>query len=236
MNSFKVKTMKCYTLKYFDESFISDNYYNYCNNIKKDIQTKSIASSFSRKNDENFVNGDFLQSLWFPTKEIYDCFISHSKKDEKLAKHIAAEIEKKSNYKCFIDSLVWNRYEELESALKSEFPNNDEISIKTDVYMLLTEALFRIIASSKYFMFLETNNSIIKEMNKKTYSPWLFFELSVAKQLKDLSIKQEKKAILTESKKYLNMGFKAFIDEFEVIRPNDLRKNINNYLLLQRIE
>ena len=220
--------MKCYRLKYFDESFFSKNYFNYSNNIKKDIPKKLISLSFSKIKSENFVDGDIIQNLWFPTSDQYDCFISHSKKDEKIAKHVAAEIEAKTNYKCFIDSQVWNRYEELEEALKNEFPNSDEISIKTNVYMLLTEALFRVIVTSKCFLFLETNNSIIKESGKMTYSPWLFFELSVAKQLKDLSNKHMKKTALTESKNYLKMGLKAFIDEFEIITPN----NISNLYIL----
>ena len=216
--------MKCYRLKYFDESFISKNYFNYCNNLKKDIPSKLISLSFSKIKGEDFVDGDILQNLWFPTSAQYDCFISHSKKDEGIAKHVAAEIEAKTNCKCFIDSQVWNRYEELENALKKEFPNSDEISIQTDVYMLLTEAPFRVIVGSKCFLFLETNNSIIKESGKMTYSSWLFFELSVAKQLKDLSNKHEKNAALLESKNYLKMGFKAFIDEFEIITPDVLRK------------
>ena len=220
--------MKCYRLKYFDDSFCSDNYYKFCSNLKNDVSLSRVTYAFSKSNGEIVIDADKLQRLWFPTNEPFDCFISHSKKDEEIAKQIAAEIEKQSNCKCFIDSQVWNRYDKLEKALKDRFPSYDIDGIKTNVYMLLTEALFRVIANSKYFLFLETNNSIVKVYDEITYSPWLFFEMSVAKQIKDLSYVVEiekrrgKRAALMESKNLLKMGFKSFVDEFEIITPNTI--------------
>ena len=213
--------MKCFKLRGF-EGFKSD----YVNFYKKPFfNYKMIDRTIYRnpKDGELHVDGERLQKLCFPIKENYDIFFSHSHSDVELAKNIAIELEKNYEVKCFIDSEVWQFYEDVEEELAKVFPENDLDGIKIDIYMLLTEALFRVIINTEHFFFLETDNSIDYLNNRVTYSPWLFLELSLAKQFHKKTI--EKVALLEDKNKnrdFLKIDFRTVIDNFPIIEKEDL--------------
>ena len=173
--------MECFKLIGFDENFKSTNFDNYIKQTAKN--PLSIKEAVKKSNDELYVDGDVLQKIWFPVDKNYGAFISHSHENINIALHIVAEIEKRFECNCFIDSQVWNHYKFMENELHFMFPTKNEEGIRVSTYMLLTEALFRVISISQCFLFLETNNSIDYKNNRVTYSPWLFYELSIAKQL-----------------------------------------------------
>lgn len=133
-----------------------------------------------------------LQNDWFPSINSR-IFISHSHNDEKLAIEFANYIEEKIGETSFIDSCVWNNVKDLLKELDNEYCLNenketydyDKRNITTShSYMILNAALEKQIDKCDCIIFLNTENSILKESNANlqvTNSPWIYSELTFTK-------------------------------------------------------
>lgn len=141
--------------------------------------------------NKDLIDGDTLQNMWFPNEfSAYDnfIFVSHSHNDKNTAIKLAGYLKAKFNICSFIDSCVWGHIDELNKILndcsKTSLGNCygcncDDFSYNLSyVHMMLTSALMTMIDKCECMFFLNTPSSI--NINKKTESPWLYYELNVA--------------------------------------------------------
>ena len=145
------------------------------------------------KNDK--IDGDTLQKEWFPT-EIFNrkdfIFISHSHKDEALAIKLAGYLSKEFGICSFIDSCVWGYMNELNALLNNcdktkryscHHCDCKEFSYNLSyVHMMLASALMEMIDKCECMFFLNTPSSI--NINEKTESPWIYYELNIANTIR----------------------------------------------------
>lgn len=156
---------------------------------------KKVHSNFDEIIDEisekKIINGDLLQNRWFPTELFKDdnfVFISHSHKDEELAISLAGYLDKELHIKSFIDSCVWGYMDKLNKKLNNcslsyynhcTHCNCDDFSHNISyVHMMLASALMTMIDKCECMFFLNTPSSI--NLNNKTESAWIYYELNIA--------------------------------------------------------
>ncbi|MBI0016392.1 MULTISPECIES: toll/interleukin-1 receptor domain-containing protein [unclassified Commensalibacter] len=171
---------------YSNESFINLNDYSdkrkkineYLGDFVKDIN-----------NNKATISGDDIIEKFFPENK-YDIFLSYAHSDNNKVINLANFLEKEYEYKVFVDSILWgNIYELLKEIDKICCLNSvgnydyDKRNFTTsNLFLILSAALHRMIEKSDYFFFLETKQSINE--NKKLISPWIYSELSFATQVK----------------------------------------------------
>lgn len=157
-------------------------------------------------------NGDFdgsaLSALWFPVEK-YDVFISHSHQDLRKVYKLALNLIK-AGKTVFVDSFLWGYNEELIEKIKNKSNNlteDYEYNIEKSINLLLVNALSNAINNSKNFLFINTENSLIKNKqgfrdkikqdsgrelwkssNEKTYSPWIMHELTLSRIIHDCQL------------------------------------------------
>lgn len=182
-SKFKLKEIKYSDIK--DYEGIGQEYYE---NIKKDIQN-SLKEFIGL---DGIIDGTKLQENWFPTKQKFDVFLSHSHNDEKLAICLAGFLKEKLDLDTFIDSCLWGYSNELLKGLDKKYcMYSDGASYDYDkrnyssshVHMMLSIALSRMIDNCETVFFLNSENSIClsEEIDKeRTSSPWIYNELSMA--------------------------------------------------------
>lgn len=161
---------------------------------------KTIGESIYRKTKRKFsinnfldedgiLDGSKIQSNCFPTVEA-DIFISHSHKDLDLVKSLAGYLYKTKGLISFIDSCVWDFVDELLQKIDENYSlkNNGYYSYElrnhttSHVHMMLITALMKMIDETECLFFLNTPSSIsIEETMEKTYSPWIYAELTISK-------------------------------------------------------
>ena len=177
-----------------------EKYYKRGKIQQKIIEKKSEEVFFNKfKSPRGTLNGQLMTSDCFPITHA-DIFISHSHQDEKLAISLAGKLKKELGITCFIDSTVWKHVYELLRLIDDEFCRKSQSGIydytkrnysTAHVHMMLSVALSRMIDTCEAFLFLNTSNSLIPEYlseaiegvldNKpKTFSPWIYYELSVS--------------------------------------------------------
>lgn len=165
-------------------------YYEYGLQLYTDLKKYSL-DNLKQILSEDSINGDTLQNMWFPHEfSGYDnfIFISHSHNDKDIAIKLAGYLKAKFNICSFIDSCVWGHIDELNKALNDCSQTgsgychgcdcNDFSYNLSYVHMMLTSALMTMIDKCECMFFLNTPCSI--NINKKTESPWLYYELNVA--------------------------------------------------------
>ena len=141
--------------------------------------------------DKNgIIDGNKLQNDWF--KEIdFDIFISHSHKDETLAKKLSLWLYDNFHLTAFIDSNVWGYSDDLLKEIDNKYcrsKNENNIysyekrnKSTSHIHMMLSVAIAQMINKSKCLFFLNTPNSISNEsVIDGTFSPWIYYELSIA--------------------------------------------------------
>lgn len=182
-SKFKLKEIKYSDIK--DYEGIGQEYYE---NKKKDIQN-SLKEFIGL---DGIIDGTKLQENWFPTKQKFDVFLSHSHNDEKLAICLAGFLKEKLDLDTFIDSCLWGYSNELLKGLDKKYcMYSDGVSYNYDkrnyssshVHMMLSIALSRMIDNCETVFFLNSENSIClsEEIDKeRTSSPWIYNELSMA--------------------------------------------------------
>lgn len=148
---------------------------------------------------EGIVKGDALKDDYFPIFQKggkpYDIFISHSHNNESEAILLAAWVEKRfPGMKCFVDSYAWGSADQLLKEIddkyclrhhKKTYDYKKRNFTTSHVHAILSMSLLDIIDSSKYCIFIESRESISLSngLTKKTFSPWLYEEISFMKLL-----------------------------------------------------
>ena len=151
---------------------------------------RNISSNIEDMIFNDKIDGDSLQNLWFPTdlfKNDKYIFISHSHQDKELAINLAGYLHAKLGVKSFIDSCVWGNIVDLNRQLNDCTLGNEDYCKRCDcqqfsqnlayVHMMLSSALMTAINKCSYVFFLNTPSSI--NINKKTESPWIYYELNI---------------------------------------------------------
>ncbi|HBH7051846.1 TPA: hypothetical protein KV183_001264 [Morganella morganii] len=154
-------------------------------------------------------NGDFdgssLSDLWFPVDN-YDIFISHSHRDLGKAYSLALDFINHGKT-VFIDSFLWGYNEELIRKIKEKVGNTSNeaaYNIEKNINLLLANALSNAVYKSENFLFINTENSLITNIeesrakikndtiksleidtDRKTYSPWIMHELTLSRIIHD---------------------------------------------------
>jgi hypothetical protein len=121
-------------------------------------------------------------------------FISHSHKDESLAKGLANYLAS-LGVKSFIDSCVWGYSDELLRQIDnvhclhssgSGYSYEKRNGSTSHVHMMLATALTKMLDKCECVIFLNTPNSITageSASDERTYSPWIYYELSMLEVL-----------------------------------------------------
>ncbi|MDR9529242.1 hypothetical protein RJC67_09385 [Acinetobacter baumannii] len=121
-----------------------------------------------------------------------DIFLSHSHADEDDVIRLAILIEQELNLRVFIDSCIWGDAFKLLRVIDEEYClNGNNFNYRkrnyttSNIFMILSSALNRVIYNCEAFIFLGTDNSIpineVFENKKYLSSPWIYTELQFAK-------------------------------------------------------
>lgn len=187
-----------FNLSLYDKSyFINDIYYDKGLEIYKHVK-KCALNNFEEIISDDIIDGDKLQNMWFPDEIFYDktfVFISHSHNDEETAIKLAGYLYEKFKILSFIDSCVWrhmdNLNKQLNSCTKDKYSNCygcecNEFSYNiSHVHMMLASALMKMIDKCECLFFVNTSSSI--NLNDKTESPWIYYELNIASIIQKIS-------------------------------------------------
>ena len=164
----------------------------YYREIKTDIQS-SLKEFIGT---DGMIDGTKLQDNWFPIKQNFSVFLSHSHIDEQLAISIAGFLKKELNLNTFIDSCLWGYSNDLLREIDEKYCRQsngryfdyDKRNYSTShVHMMLSIALSRMIDECEAVFFLNSENSISigEEISQeRTASPWIYYELSLADMIK----------------------------------------------------
>ena len=161
---------------------------------RKNAQTTIYHQLEKWKKAANLLDGDAMQSEWFPNIDA-KIFISHSHKDEELALCLKVIIESFGKVPVFLDSVVWGYCNDLLKMIDDKFckDSNNTYSYKmrnnttAAVHMMLSNALTQMMDKCECILFLNTKNSNMKDCYGKmveTASPWIYHELSTMKVLR----------------------------------------------------
>lgn len=213
---------------------LSCNEKNSLSNFKgENSQKNSVMCELKKYTGKDVViDGSKVSDNWFPEIDS-DVFISHSHENEKLALGLKCEIEKNTPHKCFVDSSVWGNSANLLKEIDEEYCcsgtntyNYNERNYSTShVHMMLSVALQKMIFKSNFVIFLDTPESIsVKEtVASKTFSPWIYSEISTVIQLYNFQSKLKSemlKSSLSEEKQFskLQMSYSFDLSNFENIK------------------
>lgn len=118
------------------------------------IQTDIQSSLKEFIGIDGVIDGTKLQESWFPTRQKFSVFLSHSHADEKLAVSIAGFLKKELNLNTFIDSCLWGYSNDLLREIDEKYCRHsngtsfdyDKRNYSTShVHMMLSIALSRMI-------------------------------------------------------------------------------------------
>lgn len=180
-----------------NDDFLNNQYYGKGLEIYNKSET-NVFDNLTHILKKDVIDGDTLQNMWFPT-EIFQnnnfVFISHSHNDKELAISLSGYLYVKFNILSFIDSCVWGYMDELNKILNNcseiEFGYCHNCQCNTFsynlsyVHMMLASALMAMIDKSECVFFLNTPSSI--NLNYKTESPWIYYELNIANTIQKIS-------------------------------------------------
>ena len=133
-----------------------------------------------------------MEQEWFGSVQA-DIFLSHSHRDETLIEAFAGWLHEKCGVFAFVDSSLWGYADDLLLEIDNDYCKNDgkntysyELrNISTSyVHMILNTALAKMIYQTECLIFVNTENSTIKENitdESKTLSPWIYSELALSK-------------------------------------------------------
>lgn len=185
----KVKLIDCRDLERLQLEPIINN-----NSIKFEKKhTDLLAKLESALLFTDIIDGRLLAEKCFPNEK-FDIFLSHSHKDKQAALGFALQVEKRLGLRVFIDSQFWDYADHLIKLINKKFAYingeyDTEMCIEnaSNVYLLLNTALQKMIDQAECFLFLESENSTIKDvtsLKNATYSPWIMSELEFSRNVR----------------------------------------------------
>lgn len=182
-SKFKLSDINYYDFSEYES--IGQEYYNQMKiNIQKPLK-EFIAV-------DGVIDGTKLQQDWFPIKQNFNVFLSHSHSDEKLAISLAGFLKNELKLNTFIDSCLWSYSNDLLRKIDKQYCRHSNGTSfdygkrnysSSHVHMMLSIALSRMIDNCESVFFLNSENSISLDEeinNKRTSSPWIYNELSLA--------------------------------------------------------
>ena len=184
--------------------------------------------------DDDTVNAVMLQDQWFPQLSA-DIFISHSHKDESLAKAFAIWLDDNFRLNAFIDSTAWNYYEYLIERLSEQLkvPN-----AAIHAHLMLNQALLRMIDHCECLFFLNTPNSINLKtaFSSSTYSPWSYSEIGISKIIeKKRPQRYSKQVCFSKIIDEAKMGYELDLSHLTELSADDLNEWSNSFKKKQKI-
>lgn len=213
------------------------NYPDISNSIlfeSKEIIKQNLISFI--KNDGK-IDGTKMQNDWFPEINA-DVFISHSHKDELLAKKFASYLKDKFNLTSFIDSCVWGYANDLLKEIDNKYCimengtlyDYDKRNYSTShVHMMLSTALAMMLDKTECVFLLNTGNSIkTSSLIQSTESPWLYSEITYSKLLRRREPVRDKSEIYKSLKSVRNFSenaqfeYEVDLSHLSVISENDI--------------
>lgn len=178
-----------------------------------------------------------MEEEWFGSVQA-DIFLSHSHRDETLIEAFAGWLHEKCGVFAFVDSSLWGYADDLLREIDNDYCQNDDKqtysyklrNISTSyVHMILNTALAKMIHQTECLIFVNTENSTIKENitdESKTLSPWIYSELALSKIIEpqEYNISNLKHSfILNESEeRQIPIALPAEIEHLEVLTTNHL--------------
>jgi hypothetical protein len=207
--------------------------------LKSFLETENVKDTLKKfMLRDGSLDAEEMREEWFP---VFQCqvFISHSHKDKETAELLAKWLYEKFGIKSFIDSLAWDFCDDLLLEIDKKYCRRDPLSNRyvykrrnistAHVHMLLTTALAMMIDKSECLIFLNTPNSVEPkksiEDESKTYSPWIYGELSISKLLRrrpldDHRPEERKVVIATEGFEGIPLKYPATLDHLIPIDPD----------------
>lgn len=141
---------------------------------------KTRLDTISEDGEE--LDGTRIRNSWFPQIEA-DVFISHSHADRELATGFAGWLKRTFHLRPFVDSCVWRCADDLISVLRKTDIDRDGAIAHANV--MLATALSTMLDSTECLFFLNTPNSLVDDTARaRTVSPWIFYELSLLRFLR----------------------------------------------------
>lgn len=176
-----------------------------------------FSSYYSRRtNGEKILDGNKIIEEWFPYRNDFHIFLSHSHKDEKLALAIAGKLRKRHHLNVFVDSVIWNNYQDLLKHIDNDFcwnsnTGNYDYNMRnlstSHVHLMLMNSLNVMIDRCEVLIFLNTPNSISLKDSiyrpDRTLSPWIFSEIQTSKIIRK-RVPKRKSIPLRESTEYFS--------------------------------
>lgn len=218
-----------------------ENFSDELNSNKQNIQSNLLKYAY----DGGKLDAEMIQKDWFPEINA-DVFISHSHKDEALAKTIANWLWGRFKIKSFIDSCVWGYADDLLKIIDEQYCKSNHMSSynytkrnysTSHVHMLLMTALNKMIDKCECVIFLDTPISNVKDgIQNKTLSPWIYGEIETTRLIEK---HRPKRKIINETEnltmKYpLNLGHFYKLKAKHMIEWNTYR-NASNHFALDRL-
>lgn len=157
---------------------------------KEDDSFRKILRQYLQANGN--LDAATMEQEWFGSVQA-DIFLSHSHRDETLIEAFAGWLHEKCGVFAFVDSSLWGYADDLLLEIDNDYCKNDgkntysyELrNISTSyVHMILNTALAKMIYQTECLIFVNTENSTIKENisdESKTLSPWIYSELALSK-------------------------------------------------------
>lgn len=156
-------------------------------NISSDIMSIVLTDSV--------LDGNMIMDKWFKRVDA-DVFISHSHDDLPLALALSGYLYKKLDIKCFIDSLIWSKADDLLKNIDEKYslniPDDRYYDYKkrnfstSHVHNMLLMSITHMIDETDCLFFLNTPNAMPLEegIKKQTLSPWIYSEIEISRVIR----------------------------------------------------
>ena len=185
---------KGFNLEGFNESFIKEQYRKALTDRGRTVIAASEAdvrqTLTTIAKDRAELNGAAIQASWFPQVKA-DVFLSYSRRNRDLVLMLAGWLDFRFGLKAFVDSSIWGHAGKLLHDIDTKycwqvkdvtFDYNLRNESTSHVHMMLMTALGMMIHRTECLIFVNTPDSIAASevVEAKTYSPWIFAELTMA--------------------------------------------------------
>lgn len=153
--------------------------------------------------EQDVINGTALQKECFPILKNKSIFISHSHNDIDAVTAFAGWLFECFGLEAFVDAWAWDYSDDLLKEIDDEYcyqPRKQTYNYKkrnlttSHVHMMLVVALAEMMDKAECVIFFNTPNSVSfeEEIGKiqgadngeKTFSPWIYYELSLTTKLR----------------------------------------------------